>query len=191
MADIIDGTPLVITNLGTQAALVLDGATATLPEKGVAAPVRLRSTVTRYPGNARPSTQILGVEEGDIEFRGRWRDTWMGLEGGAAEYSGRVRRLILTQAYVSVVWGDIDRRGFIKEFEPTYNAGGDIQWRLILQVVEADDANVIATPYPAAVSTRDLWETLHEVLAVVETVASTATEVNNVAHAVVGLGEAA
>lgn len=192
MSDSIDGQPLTLTNLSSGASVVLDGATATLPQRGVSAPIRLRSAVTRYPGNARPSTQVMGIEEGDIEFKGWWRDTWMSLEGGASELVTRVRRLVILQAYISLTWGEnLVRRGYVKEFEPTWHANGAVEWRLTLQVSEADEAETIGMPFDAPVTTFGFWDILALIAYDAELLATMATELNNVAQATVGLGEAA
>lgn len=106
-----------------------------MPERGIEVGVKLRSVVTRYPGNDAPTTQVMGTEEDDIPLKGQWRDVWIGSDGAALAYVTQMRTLLLSQKPCELSWGQaLVRRGYVKEFTHTIERAGIIGWSLTFQV---------------------------------------------------------
>lgn len=157
-----------------------------LPEQGVTVGGELRSTVTRYPGTAKVSTQIMGTQEDDIEIRGWFRDAWTGLDGGAAKQYADLRAFWLRRHRCELSWGQLlVRRGFIKRVDVEFTSERAIKYKIVFQVDEADEPAVIATPFPPSESPFDLLALFAEIGRAVESVSVAAVAINNVARAVI------
>ena len=159
---------------------------ADTPESGVTVGGGLRSVTTRYPGSSKVSTQIMGTEEDDIEINGWFRDVWTGSDGGAAKRFADLRALWLTQHYCQLSWGQmIVRRGYVKRVEATFTSERAIRYKIIFQVSEADEAQIIAKPFPATDTPFDLLALIREIADFVDDASVAAVSINNVARAVV------
>jgi hypothetical protein len=155
------------------------------PRQRVAVGGELRSVVTRYPGSSRPSTQIMGTQEDDLQFEGTFRDDQFGLAGHSIDQMTALRALWISQHYCELSWGSaLVRRGYIRRVTFEVMAEGWIDYRFTFQVDEADEAAVLPTPFPPTETAFDLLALLREIQLAAESVAETATLINNVAHAV-------
>lgn len=127
-----------------------------LPEQGLEESCRLRLVKTHYPGATKASTQVMGTEEGDIVFRGWWRDTWTGLTGGALEQRSKLRQLQHRGRLCELRWGDtISVYGFVREARLIFESEGAIQYEITFDVSEAYDAEVLATRTPPLTTEAD------------------------------------
>ena len=178
-----DGQPLVLREVSGTLSVTL--ALAALPGQGVEAPATLRSVTTHYPGSSAPSTQVMGTREEPIELSGQWRDVWLGLEGASAELVTACRRLFLGQRYCELAWGELlVRRGYVKAFAPKYLREGEIDWKLTFEVAEADDPEVISTPYAEVKASTDLLDVLHAISASLDDVAEAGMLITSTARLV-------
>lgn len=165
---------------------VLELRDTSLPEQGVSAPIELRSVVTRYPGNAKSSTQIMGTKEEDIPLTGWFRDVWTGEDGGAMAQVTLCRALVQGQRYCELAWGDsMIRRGYLRRFEPEITNRAAIRYKLVFQVSESDEASVIAVPFLPVPQPFSLLALLRAIADAAEAAAEAAILINNVARAVV------
>ncbi|MCI0347514.1 MAG: hypothetical protein L0221_19085 [Chloroflexi bacterium] len=181
---VADGQAVVITELEGDGRIVQLAETE-LPEQGVVVGGELRSVVTHYPGSSKPSTQIMGTKEDDIELRGWLRDRWTGLDGGAMEQVRALRNLRIGQRYCELAWGEgLVVRGYVRRVEHEIVSEHAIRYRVVFQVDEADESEVLAVPFEPAETAFDLVALLREIAGTVEDVAVAAVLVNNVAHAV-------
>jgi len=155
------------------------------PNQGVVVGGKLRSVVTRYPGNDRPAVQILGVDEEPIVLEGTFRDDQFGIDGHAMKMQAECRAALLGRSYSQLSWGSaLVRRGYVDAVEFDVKSERWIGYKLTFQVCEADEAIVLAKPFAAAETSFDLLATLREVAAAVSDVADAAILVNNVVRAV-------
>ena len=174
-----DGLPVLIQEL-EGAFTYLELGAAKLPEQGVEVGVKLRHVVNRYPGATTPSVQIMGIEEDPIILRGRIVDAQTGLSGDALATMGLLRSQLLGLRYCSLSWGtDLVRRGFVIGAKLTLRKATSIDYELTFLPVEADEASVLAVPFPNAVSPLSLLDLLREILAALDDLADTLVALNN------------
>ena len=178
-----DGQPLILRSVDGEFTVILSD--ASLPSQGIEAPATLRAVTTHYPGSSAPSTQVMGTKEEPIELSGQWRDVWLGFEGASAELVTSCRRLFLGQRYCELAWGELlVRRGYVKAFAPKYLREGEIDWKLTFEVAEADDPEVISTPYAEVKSSTDLLDLLHAISASLDDVAEAGMLITSAARLV-------
>lgn len=155
------------------------------PRRGVQVATELRKVTTRYPGAAKPSTQIMGTTEEDIPFEGTFRDDLYGLQGHAAAQDAALRALARSSRLCVLNWGQaIVKRGYVQRVESTWHAEGWIDYRFTFHVVESDEAEVLEVAYPATETPFDLLALLREISAAVQDAAEAAVLINNVVRAI-------
>ena len=155
------------------------------PKQGVIEGASLRSVTTRYPGNDRPSTQILGVEEKPYILEGTFRDDLTGIDGHAMAQRNAMRAALIARSYSQLSWGTaIVRRGYIKDVEFDVKSERWIGYKLTFEVSEADEAATVAKPFPTPETPFDLLAVLRDVADAVSDAADAAILVNNVVRAI-------
>lgn len=179
----MDGAPVVLQELeGLLRTVSLQD--AALPERGVEVGAKLRKVVNRYPGNDVPSVQILGHEEDPIVVKGSLNDVLMGLSGYARATSDALRQLFLGKRYVAFSWGDtIVRRGFIDDLKIIWDRDSLARYEITFLPMEAQEAVVIAAPFPTSEIPQTLLEEILAALDVLEAAAETAVALNNLGRA--------
>jgi hypothetical protein len=147
MAGKADGMPVILRELsGARREMVLDG--PDLPEKGLEAPISLRAVHSRYPGG-KVTSQILGVEEGEIVLRCRFNDVLTALDEGAIQQVETLRGILVGQAACELSWGSLlVRRGFLTKVAPKYERESVIGCEITFLPTEADEAFYTAVPMP-------------------------------------------
>jgi len=175
-----DGLPVIVRELeGQGREVVLEG--STLPQRGVDVGARLRTVRTHYPGSRRASTQVLGTEEQDIQLQGQLRDVWTGLQGGALSQMQALRDLYLGQRYCELSWGEtLVRRGYLKEASFSLVRAEDIGYRLVFEVSEADEAEVVAPTEYEETTPEDVSLALAALLAATDNINATIGAVNTI-----------
>jgi len=177
---VADGQPIIIRELeGQRREVVLAG--TDLPEQGLEVGGALRTVRTHYPGSRRASTQVLGTEESDLELQGLFRDDWAGFAGWALAQMGALRALYTGQRYCELAWGEtLVRRGYVKRAVFVLHREAVVGYRLVFEVAEADEAEVVspvefetATPEDLSLALKALRfavDHLDEAVAAVNTV---------------------
>lgn len=142
------GEPVTIRELeGDLRTVTLEG--PDLPEQGVEAPVSMRMVRTRYPGSSGVSTQIMGIEEGDIELRCTFNDALTYVSDGALAQIATLRGLVTGGAWCELAWGTtLVRRGFVSKVVPRYQRESLIGCIITFAPDEADEAVYMAIPQP-------------------------------------------
>lgn len=182
--------PTALTIFATDGTTLTLDTDAAMPEQGFDAGVSLRSVETWYPGSSLPSVQIMGTREEPITIKGQWRDSLLGLVGGAQANANTARQLVLRQLPVRLVWSDdtgavvLDRDGLLSSFIVTWRRGDAIGWALTLTVTQATESQVLAVPAPPVPDPYALADALRAVIAAAEAVAEAAILANNVLRAV-------
>ncbi len=178
------GQPLIISELDGEFR-VLTLQRATMPRKGVDVGVKLRSVSTRYPGSSQASTQILGTEDMDITFEGTLRDVQMGRAGAALSDAALMESMCRAQRFCSLQWGTtVVRRGYLKEVVPRYHRENWIEYKIVFEVAESDEATVILKDFVPVDTSQSLWAKLVQGIDDAAALAKTAIGVNNVGRAV-------
>lgn len=165
MSGTADGQPVVLRELGGQYRTV-ELAGSDMPERGMEAPVSLRAVHSRYPGG-KVTTQILGVEEGEITLKCRFNDRLTSLDEGAIAQSETLRSILLGQQPVELTWGILlTRRGYLTKVTPRYERESLIGCEIAFLPVEADEAFYVTTPMgaPSAKAVLDLLDLLDAIL---------------------------
>lgn len=184
MPVLADDTLVTLETIDKTVRVVLQD--SAMPERGIEVGLKLRSVVTRYPGNDTPTTQVMGTEEDDIPLRGQWRDVWLGLDGQALVLVGQMRELLKSQKPCELQWGKaLVRRGYVKEFAHTIERAGIIGWKMTFQVDEADEAIALAVPFPNTATQATFWDKLAAILAVAVVVVEVAVIASNLLNAVI------
>jgi hypothetical protein len=142
----------------------------TLPEQGVVVETEQRTTATWYPGASTASVQVHGTKEAPIPFVGWLRDSWLGLEGGAAEIGQQLRALSLGRQRCELSWGEsLVRRGRVQRVRLEYTREADIRYEFVFEPDEADESAVIAVaanrvPAPSQFELADVLDVLSDAL---------------------------
>lgn len=175
--------PLTINQIVGALSLVLEG--SALPAQGVGLSAELRMHATYYPGVAAPSTQIMGTQEGDITFRGVWRDDWLNAAGGAQVLLQEARALLIGQGRCILTWGpNVVRYGFVKRFQPTILRESVIEWEMVFYVDQANESAVISVPTAPTPTALSLATIIAAIQIGLDAVYTAAVSINNVARAV-------
>jgi len=148
MSGSADGRPVTIRELeGDLRSVTLEG--PDLPDQGVEAPVSMRMVRTRYPGSSGVSTQILGIEEGDIELRCFFNDALTLLDEGAIGQVETLRGLVQGGAWCELAWGTLlVRRGYVTKVVPSYHRESMIGCIITFAPDEADEVFYLAIQQP-------------------------------------------
>ncbi len=181
MLGLADGQPVILTPLsGSTAGVTL--ADGDLPEQGVEVPSELRTSEADYPFSLRRSVQLLGLDEGDIPLRGKFRDVWGGTQGHAAAQWQALRDLFVAQVQVELSWGDLlIRRGVIRRLRPTFVSEGAIDYELDFMVLEADEATVITQPFlPNPPLPYDFFDLLDDITGAAEDILDAAATASGI-----------
>lgn len=135
-----DEYPVDIEEIEGEERLLVTLKGASLPTRGVTVPTEQRSVVVRYPGASAPTTQVMGITEGDITLSGRLIDA-LTRSGEAIETSDLLRRLVRRRRRCKLQWGvTLVRTGYVTAFRPQLYDAGLIDWELVFQVETAADA---------------------------------------------------
>lgn len=126
----------------------------------------------------------MGTKEGDITFRGVWRDAWLAESDGAQALVAAGRALVLGQRRCELTWNDLVRRGYVQSFTPTLHRRDYMTWELVFAPDQADEAVVVATPAVPLPTNFGFANALAAALQVADEIATVAVAVNNVARAV-------
>lgn len=179
----MDGAPIILQELeGQLRTLTLDG--AAMAERGLEVGAKLRKIVNRYPGNDVPSVQVLGHEEDPIVIKGSLNDSLMGLAGYARATANAMRELFLGKRYVAFSWGDtLVRRGMIDELKLIWDRDSLARYELTLLPLEAQEAVVIAVPFPASEQPAAFLEAIEAALDELEDAADNAVAILNLGRA--------
>lgn len=176
---VADGLPVLIQEL-EGAFTIVELGDAKLPEQGIEVGAKLRHIVNRYPGSSAPSVQIMGIEEDPIVLKGRIVDVLTGLSGDALATMSLLRAQLLGLRYCSLAWGTaLVRRGYVVGVKLTLLREGSIGYELTFLPCEADEASVLALPFPNAVSPLSLLDLLRSILAALDDLADTLVALNN------------
>jgi hypothetical protein len=172
-----DGDPVLLEELeGDRRTLVLGG--PDLPAV-LTQGASLRSVRTRYPGNGRVSTQILGTEEDDIEVEGQFRDAWVAQTGWASAQYATLIALFRGRRLIQLAWGtSLVVRGYIGRVSRTIERDAVVGYRLTFQADEADDPAAVAPVpqrQPQSREVRSALDLLSDALDVAESAARVLT----------------
>jgi hypothetical protein len=183
--DSADGAPFLFTELSGQGRTV-ELKDSMMPEKGVEVGGELLTVKTTYPGASTASTQVLGTVEDDIEIQGELRDVWIGQSGAARAMQELIRDVWISRQRLTIQWGTaLVLEGYLKRPRFTLHRDGVISYRLAFEIAQADNSSRVSVEDFEAVDTsRSLYQQLLEVLETAEELAAAATEINNVARAV-------
>lgn len=126
---------------GTRRKIVLTG--RSLPYRGVGFGQRVRTKVTRYPGNPVATQQILGPEDKDTSIHGMWKDRYI---QGTVLVDGDPNQVTTAQEMVDLIndvqrasnllrvqWYSTVRSGIITDFEPSYDRTQDVHWSITFE----------------------------------------------------------
>lgn len=163
---------------GAERILVLSGWAAPLGgprvEAVVRTPTRIRTERVYYPGSDTPTRHVFGKAYPNWELKGRFRDRArppMGGPGFAKAKSEEVESFVGDQQPVRISWGDVlvAQRAFLVEFDPGWEAEGEVEWVLRIEIDQKELVNNPAATLQTARPPADYENQIRAALATVET----------------------
>lgn len=148
-------SPLIFKRPGPNGETLVKLEGRSLPYRPLTFEGSLRVKRTDYVGNPVATIQVLGSKEDPFEFRGMWKDKFLG-NGRAEELRDLFEAIRRGGTEMEIVWGGIVRRGFLVKAVFRHLRRQDIEYTLTWELYsQADEPTFVVNNFIQIASTQE------------------------------------